>query len=211
MSVLTIGRQHRKPPKTKHGRQSQKRFDYYFLLFLIYQYSILPLSTTVRPKMLRERSKSVHDREKENSPEVSEASSNRKRPLLFVTPNPNEKSVAPAKRKAILKHNHQSDPTNSMAEIVATNCTLSNNMIELTHKLLDKQSDYDKLMIHFFAGKKEKWFLKQKLARRDSKINELERALKDLKESRFCEDLIRINDEPAPNDQSKIVIIIMLL
>lgn len=164
--------------------------------------------------MLRERSKSVHDREKENSPEVSEASSNRKRPLLFVTPNPNEKSVAPAKRKAILKHNHQSDPTNSMAEIVATNCTLSNNMIELTHKLLDKQSDYDKLMIHFFAEKKEKWFLKQKLARRDSKINELERALKDLKESRFCDDLIRINDEPAPNDQSKIVnqyIIIMLL
>lgn len=156
--------------------------------------------------MLRQRSKSVHDRNKENSPEESWATFNHKRPLLFATANSNEKSVAPTKRKAILKQNQSEyDSTNSMTEIVATNCNLSNNMVELTHKLLAKQSDYEKLMIHFFAEKKEKWFLKQQLARRDSKIDELERAVKDLRESRFCDDLIRVNNEPAPYDKSKIV------
>lgn len=87
-----------------------------------------------------------------------------------------------------------------MIDIVANNCKLSNTLIDLTNKLSNKQNDYEKLMVRYFAEKKEKWFLQQKLVRRDNIIAELQRTLKDMNEARFCDDLIQIDGAVSAAD-----------
>lgn len=107
-------------------------------------------------------------------------------------------SSTPAKI-AKLKPATDSDASGSINSVVATNCKLTNTLIDLTRQISEKQLDYEKLMIRYFAEKKEKWFLQQKVERRDRTIENLNRELKELRETRFCNDLIEINDVESEN------------
>lgn len=151
---------------------------------------------------MRQRAKSVHERDKENSPPEIQ----RKR-ICF-----DEKNAQNTKRnstsvpaKSILKQKppSETDTSKSMTDIVATNCKLSNTLIDLTNKLTNKQNDYEKLLIRYFAEKKEKWFLQQKLVRRDDTIAELQRTLEGMNEARFCVDLIQIDGAVTAADNGK--------
>lgn len=154
---------------------------------------------------MRRRSKSVCDRGEENSPVEIQP-----KRLCFDenTRNPDGKNAQSRKRKPIVTSNPTSvpakpilkqkppseiDTSKSMIDVVANNCELSNALIDLTKKLSNKQNDYEHLMIRYFAAKKEKWFLQQKLVRRDNIIADLQRTLKDMNEARFCGDLIQID------------------
>lgn len=136
------------------------------------QYNSIGVSTKAHPKRnLRARAKSVSD--KENN--------------LVATGSTGRAS----NQKSILKPN---PPSSSMNALVATNCELTNTVIDLNKKILDKQNEYEKLTILLFAEKKEKWFLQHKIERRENTIKELERTIQTLRDSKYCDDLIQLND-----------------
>lgn len=162
---------------------------------------------------MRSRAKSVDCRGKENdgeleafdgkqqsalkSAQTDKTEPVRKRKLAALNPSPTPAKVAKLNPAA------ESDASKSMNSVVATNCKLTNTLIDLTCKLSEKQLDYERLMIKYFAEKKEKWFLQQKVERRDRSIANLNRELKDFRESRFCNDLIEINDTESENKIGK--------
>lgn len=117
----------------------------------------------------------------------------KKRKLDALNPSPKPAKFAKLNLAA------ESDASKTMNSVVATNCKLTNTVIDLTCKLSEKQLDYERLMIQYFAVKKEKWFIQQKVERRDRTIANLNRELKSLKESRFCNDLIEINEAESEN------------
>lgn len=149
------------------------------------------------------RAKSIHYKEKDNSPVADQ---NRQLSPSNSTTKANEKvkgesrveSTVSAKRKfigaPIQRRRGTSENDTSKSMIVATNCKLTNELIDLNHKVSEKQKNYEKLMVLLFAEKKEKWFLQQKLARRDNTIKELLRNIEDMHESKFCKDLIQLED-----------------
>lgn len=92
-----------------------------------------------------------------------------------------------------------------------TNCKLTNTLIDLTRQLSEKQLEYERLMIRYFAEKKEKWFLQQKVERRDRTIENLNRELKDLRETRFCDDLIEMNDVESKNEKGKLCVCVYIM
>lgn len=163
---------------------------------------------------MRSRAKSVSDRDKDVSSEESPTkrlcfgrngessnakdtrNSKRKPLVLFNTTD------APA--KSVQKKNPSPEFDNSklMSEVVASNCKLSNTLIDLTKKLVDKQSDYEKLIAQYSAKKKEKWSLQQKLFNRETRIAELQGTLKQLIDAKFCDDLIQIDESATVGGKS---------
>lgn len=171
-------------------------------------------------RKLRMRAKSIHYKEKDNSPVADQnrqlSPSNRTtKANAKVKGESRVKSTVSAKRKFIGASNSASksfqrrrvtsENDTSKSMIVATNCKLTNELIDLNHKVSEKQKNYEKLMVLLFAEKKEKWFLQQKLARRDNTIKELEQKIEDMHESKFCKDLIRLDDSVPATDEGKSV------
>lgn len=126
-----------------------------------------------------------------------------KRKLSGLNPSP-----IPAKF-AKLKPDAENDGSKSMNSVVATNCKLTNTLVDLTSKLSEKQLDYERLMIRYFSEKKEKWFLQQKVERRDRTIENLNRELKHLHDTRFCNDLIEMNDVESEQEKGKYLCVMM--
>lgn len=176
-----------------------------------------------KTKKMRLRAKSVDCRGKENHGDPGASNGKRQSALKSAaqTDNTDKRTVSEpkillGKRKlaalnpsptptkfAKLKPAADSDASKSMNSVVATNCKLTNTLIDLTRQLSEKQLDYERLMIRYFAEKKEKWFLQQKVERRDRTIENLNRELTDLRETRFCEDLIQMNDVESENEKGK--------
>lgn len=170
---------------------------------------------------MRSRAKSVDCRGKENYGDPEAFNGKRQSALKSAAQTSNtdkgavlEPKILLGKRKlaalnpsstaakfAKLKPAADSDASKSMNSVVATNCKLTNTLIDLTRQLSQKQLDYERLMIRYFAEKKEKWFTQQKVERRDRTIENLNRELKDLRESRFCNDLIEMNDVDSENEK----------
>lgn len=163
-----------------------------------------------KKRKLRERSKSVCERKGSFAVE-------RQLPTTNNSVAANEQNMVPKKRifpgpKSILKQKPLSEKDSSMATIVATNCKLSNTLVDLNRKIIEHQKEHQKMMVLLFVEKKEKWSLQQKLARRDATIKELEQKIKDTEEAKFCQDLISLNNSVPPTNEGKFrnVIVIFL-
>lgn len=148
------------------------------------------------------RAKSVNDKENEiSSTAVCQKTqistdNNMGRPIgekEISTHGPNAKRK-PCPRKPISQRRVTFENNESNSTIVVTNRELSTALINLKKKVLQNQTDYEKLLALLFAEKKEKWFLQSKLAQRDDQIKNLEQQIKVMNESRFCKDLIQLNE-----------------
>lgn len=120
----------------------------------------------------------------------------------------NEQNMLPKKRiflgpKSILKQKPSTENDSSMATIVATNCKLTNTLVDLNRKIIEHQNEHEKMMVLLFVEKKEKWSLQQKLARRDATIEELQEKIKDTEQAKFCQDLISLNNSIPSTDEGK--------
>lgn len=90
------------------------------------------------------------------------------------------------------------------SSIVAINCKLTNTVIDLNQAILEKQKNYEKLMTMLIAEKNEKWFLLQKLSRRDETVKNRQKQIKDLKDNQFSENLIQLDESGIPAGNSRI-------
>lgn len=81
-----------------------------------------------------------------------------------------------------------------MPDVVATNCNLSNRLIDLNKVVMKKSDDLLKMQELYHNENVKNIKLETIVAEKDNKILQLERTIKDMKESQYCHDLIQLDD-----------------
>lgn len=92
-----------------------------------------------------------------------------------------------------------SNTADTVSDLASTNCKLSNKVIDLNKVLLEKNDSLLNMQSLYHGKVVQNIELRTIAGEKSSKINQLQRELKDMKDGQYCEDLINLDDEEEKN------------